>query len=159
MKNGLFYRCEKCGNLITIVLSGGGDLICCGQPMTLLVANSVDASKEKHLPVVLKNNGNLDVTIGSVLHPMTPEHYIEWIALITEGKMEIIYLKPGDEPKAHFLYSVSSEKKVVVYSDNDDEPVLNCEGSPCSFSYNELIEDAVSVYAYCNLHGLWQTTI
>lgn len=158
MEKELFYRCEKCGNLVAMIHVGGGQKICCGQPMTLLVANSVDASKEKHVPVYEKVNGRLDVTVGAVPHPMLPEHHIEWIALVTDSKFELIYLKPGSEPKAEFLYSPSAEEiKVVNISDDGDESF--CEGSPCNFSYNVLVANEATVYEYCNLHGLWKTTL
>lgn len=159
MEKGLFYRCEKCGNIVAMVHVGGGELVCCGQPMTKLVANSVDASKEKHVPVVSKNNGLLDVAVGAVLHPMTSEHYIEWIALVSGEKMEIIHLKPGSEPKVEFLYSPSIDEVEIVNFSKDEDVVPNCEGSPCNFSYNELVSDAVTIFAYCNLHGLWKTTL
>ncbi len=133
-------------------------MVCCGQPMTLLVANSVDASKEKHVPVYEKGNGHLDVTIGAISHPMLPEHHIEWIALVTDSKFELIYLKPDGEPKAQFLYSPSGEAvKVVNVGEDGDESF--CEGSPCNFSYNELVGNEAVIYEYCNLHGLWKTTL
>ncbi len=97
-----FYYCEKCGNMITVIENGGGTLSCCGQEMTKLHANTTDASKEKHVPEVIKEDGVLTVKVGSVLHPSLPEHYIKWIALATEDKVWISYLKPGMEPIAVF---------------------------------------------------------
>jgi len=102
MSNITFYRCEKCGNMVAMIKNGGGTLSCCGQPMTALKANTTDAAQEKHVPVVSREDGKLRVTVGSVLHPSLPEHYIEWIALVTDDKIELAYLQPGMEPKAEF---------------------------------------------------------
>lgn len=97
-----FYRCELCGNMVAKVKNGGGTLACCGQSMKELVANTTDAAQEKHVPFVEREDDKIKVTVGSVLHPSLEEHYIEWIALATEDKVEIQYLKPGMEPKAVF---------------------------------------------------------
>lgn len=97
-----FYRCETCGNIVALIKRGGGTLACCGNTMTKLEANVTDASQEKHVPVVTKEAGKLRVTVGAVLHPMLPEHSIEWIALVADGKVEFRFLKPGDEPVAEF---------------------------------------------------------
>lgn len=97
-----FFRCEKCGNILALVHEGGGAPACCGQDMTRLEANTTDASKEKHVPAVVKADGKLKVTVGSVPHPMLPEHHIEWIALVAGGRLEFVFLKPGMEPKAEF---------------------------------------------------------
>lgn len=97
-------------------------MVCCGQHMTKLEANTTDAATEKHVPVVAKEGGKIKVSVGATLHPMLPEHHIEWIALVTGDKVELKYLKPGEEPKAEFEEVASG-----------------------------------SVYAYCNLHGLWKT--
>ena len=102
MSNMIFYRCAVCGNIVTLLKNGGGELVCCGQPMTKLEPNTTDGAKEKHVPVISKENGKIKVAVGSVLHPMLPEHHIEWIVLDTGGKTEIVYLKPGMEPKAEF---------------------------------------------------------
>ncbi len=102
MSDLAFYRCERCGNIVALIRKGGGTLSCCGQEMTKLTANSTDAAQEKHVPVVTKEDGKIVVKVGSVAHPMTPEHYIQWIALETEGRLRFAYLKPGEEPKAVF---------------------------------------------------------
>lgn len=102
MSDLAFYRCERCGNIVALIRKGGGVLSCCGQAMTKLEANSTDAAQEKHVPVVTKEAGKIVVTVGSVAHPMTQEHYIQWIALETEGRLRFAYLKPGEEPKATF---------------------------------------------------------
>jgi len=119
-----FYRCEICGNLVGLIKNGGGQLVCCGQPMKKLEANTTDASKEKHVPAAVRKDGKIFVEVGSVAHPMTDAHYIEWIAVISEKGTERIALKPNDEPKAVFCDKGEAE-----------------------------------VYAYCNLHGLWKSSI
>ncbi len=97
-----FYRCERCGNVVALLKKGGGTLTCCGQAMTKLEANSTDAAQEKHVPVVVREGGKIKVSVGSVPHPMLPEHHIEWIALVSGDKVEFRFLKPGEEAKAEF---------------------------------------------------------
>ncbi|MGB8453061.1 MAG: desulfoferrodoxin family protein [Anaerocolumna sp.] len=97
-----FFRCKNCGNMVALINNGGGTLTCCKEAMTQLEANTSDGAKEKHVPVVVKEDGKIKVTVGSVLHPSLPEHYIEWIALVTENQIQLKYLKPGMEPKAEF---------------------------------------------------------
>lgn len=158
MKSAFFYRCKHCGNLVAMVHSGGGTLTCCGEPMELLKANSTDASQEKHVPVLSVNGRRLKAVVGSAEHPMTEEHYIEWIALQDGERLEVIYLKPGDKPQAEFDYLPHSEKE-EVFVDENDELVPNCEGNPCNFVLPEHKGSAPVVYAYCNLHGLWQAQL
>lgn len=107
MSEVAFYRCELCGNMVALIKKGGGTLTCCGQEMTKLEANTTDAAQEKHVPVVTREGGKIKVSVGSVLHPMLPEHHIEWIALVTDDRVEIAYLKPGMEPKAEFNEAAS----------------------------------------------------
>lgn len=102
MSKVAIYRCETCGNIVAKIKNGGGTLSCCGKPMIKLEANTVEASTEKHIPVVTKEDGKIKVTVGSVLHPSLPEHYIEWIALVTEDQIQLTYLKPGMDPVADF---------------------------------------------------------
>ena len=97
-----FYRCEVCGQIVAIVKKTGAPLVCCGKPMQEIVAGSVDASAEKHVPVVVRDGGRVTVSVGSVAHPMADEHYIEWIALKTKQGNQRKALLPGDEPKACF---------------------------------------------------------
>lgn len=104
-----FYRCELCGNMLALMKNGGGTLVCCGQDMKKLNANTTDAAQEKHVPAISKADGKIEVAVGSTLHPMLAEHYIEWIALVTEDKVEIKFLKPGEEPKAAFNAVESGE--------------------------------------------------
>ena len=96
------YKCEVCGNTVTVVHTGAGELVCCGQPMKLQTENTVDAAREKHLPVIEKSGNGVKVKIGSVPHPMEKKHYIEWIEIIADGKSCKKFLKPGEEPAAEF---------------------------------------------------------
>ena len=157
MKDISFYHCEKCKNMILPVETGTETLSCCGQPMKKLIANSTDASEEKHVPVVVVEDLKIKVTVGSVDHPMTADHYIKWIALISGEKVELIYLKPGMKPKAIFTYN--SIENETIFTGETDEVVLNCEGQPCNFVYNENPVEKIVVYAYCNLHGLWKVEL
>lgn len=102
MADAKFYRCKQCGNIVALINNGGGTLSCCGEEMTELVANTTDAAKEKHVPDIKKEDGKIKVAIGSVLHPSLPEHYIQWIALVTKNNIQLTYLEPGQEPKAEF---------------------------------------------------------
>ncbi len=119
-----FYRCEHCGNIITFLNNAGVPVMCCGQKMSELVPGVVDAAVEKHVPVLVQENGVATVKVGAVEHPMIPEHFIEWIALETKQGSQIKYLKAGEKPEAAFVLAAGDE--------------------------------IVSVYAYCNLHGLWK---
>jgi len=97
------YQCSVCGNMVEVVHVGGGELVCCKQPMKLLVENSVDAAKEKHVPVSEKAKDGMLVKVGSVPHPMEEKHYIEWIEIIDDkGTAYRKFLNPGDLPQALF---------------------------------------------------------
>ncbi len=96
------YKCEVCGNIVEVVHTGKGQLVCCGQPMKLMVENTVDASKEKHVPVIEKSGNKVTVKVGSVAHPMEEKHYIEFIELMADGKVYRKFLKPGEAPEATF---------------------------------------------------------
>jgi superoxide reductase len=96
------YKCEVCGNIVEVLHAGDGELVCCGQPMNLIKANTVDAAKEKHVPVVEKTAKGYKVKVGSVAHPMEEKHYIEWIELVVGAKVYRQDLKPGDAPEATF---------------------------------------------------------
>lgn len=121
------YVCKECGSMVEVLQGGSGTLVCCSQPMELQKENTVDAAKEKHVPVVEKTADGMKVTVGSVAHPMTEEHYIQWIEVVCEHGVIRKVLKPGDAPEATF-------------------PVKPEEHS------GEII-----VRAYCNLHGLWKS--
>lgn len=96
------YKCNKCGIVFEILHAGGGHIVCCGEPAAALVENTVDAAREKHVPVVSEVDGKVQVTVGSVPHPMLEEHYIEWIEIVTPDLSVRRYLKPGEEPSATF---------------------------------------------------------
>ena len=119
-----FYKCNHCQNLIEMVDDRKVNPVCCGEKMMELVPGKVDASLEKHVPVVEVKDGVVEVMVGSVAHPMTEEHLIEWIVVETDKGVYRKNLKAGEAPMARFMLL-------------DDEKVVN-------------------VYAYCNLHGLWQ---
>jgi len=96
------YKCEVCGNIVEVLHEGKGELVCCGEPMKLFKENTLDAAKEKHVPVIEKTADGYKVKVGSVAHPMEEKHYIEWIELIADGKAYRQFLKPGDVPEAIF---------------------------------------------------------
>jgi superoxide reductase len=96
------YKCDICGNIVEIAHTGEGALVCCGEEMKLMVENTVDASKEKHVPVFEVGAEGRTVKVGSVPHPMEEKHYIEWIEVIADGKTCRQYLKPGDAPMRSF---------------------------------------------------------
>lgn len=96
------YKCNVCGNIVEVLHSGKGSLVCCGQNMELIEPGTVDAAREKHVPVVEKTDSGYKVKIGSVAHPMEEKHYIEWIELIADGKAYREFLKPGQAPEAEF---------------------------------------------------------
>ena len=83
------YKCELCGNLVEVILSGAGELVCCGQPMKLQVANTTDAATEKHVPIFVKKDDELEIRIGSAPHPKLEEHYITFIEAISKDKRYI----------------------------------------------------------------------
>lgn len=96
------YKCEICGNIVEVLHEGKGELVCCGQPMVLQVENTVDAAVEKHVPVVEITGDGVLVKVGEVPHPMTEEHYIEWVQIIAGDKSYRIFLKPGIDPQGKF---------------------------------------------------------
>jgi superoxide reductase len=102
------YKCNVCGNIVEVVHAGGGELVCCGQPMVLMTENTVDAAKEKHVPVIEKIDGGYKVKVGSVAHPMEAKHWIEWIELIADGKAYRQFLDPGQVPEAVFKVDAAS---------------------------------------------------
>ena len=96
------YKCSECGDMVEVIHEGKGELACCGQPMKLITENTVDATKEKHVPVIEKTADGVKVKVGAVAHPMEEKHYIEWIEIIVDGKVYRQFLKPGDAPEAFF---------------------------------------------------------
>ena len=96
------YKCEVCGNIIEVLHGEKGELVCCEKPMNLIKENTVDAAKEKHVPVTEKIDGGVKVKLGDVAHPMEEKHYIEWIEIIAGGKAYRQFLNPGEAPEATF---------------------------------------------------------
>ena len=96
------YKCGVCGNIVELLIVGGGELVCCGQPMVLQTENTVDAAKEKHVPVIEKVDGGYKVKVGSVPHPMETDHYIQWIELVAGDKAYMEFLSPGQAAEAVF---------------------------------------------------------
>jgi len=96
------YKCQVCGIIAEVLDGGAGELVCCGKPMALLTENTVDAAKEKHVPVVEKVPGGVKVKVGSVAHPMEEKHYIQWIEVIADGKACRQFLTPHQAPEAVF---------------------------------------------------------
>ena len=124
MKEVKFYKCPVCGNIVELIEGDIKRTKCCGQEMELLVANTVDAAVEKHVPVYEVVDNELVVTVGEVEHPMSEEHYIMWVLLVTDNRSYRVELKPNDKPVVK-----------LPYVDNS------------------------TLYAYCNLHGLWKNEV
>ena len=101
------YKCEKCGNIVEVLHAGAGDLVCCGENMKLIVENTVDAAKEKHVPVIEKTAAGYKVKVGSVAHPMEEKHYIEWVELVADGVAYRRFLRPGVAPEAEFCITAA----------------------------------------------------
>ena len=114
MSETKFFVCKHCGNLIGMIENSGVPIVCCGEKMTELVANTVDASLEKHTPVVNVNGDKIEVVVGSVEHPMLEEHFIKWIYLETKKGGQRKALKPGEAPKATFV--VTDDEPVAAYA-------------------------------------------
>ena len=126
MSENKFYLCRHCGNLVGMIHNSGVNPVCCGEKMTALEPGTVDASREKHVPVVTREGDTVKVTVGEVEHPMTEAHSILWVYLQTDRGGQRKCLKVGEAP-------------VVSFALCGEEPV--------------------AVYAYCNLHGLWATSL
>ncbi len=109
-----FYICRHCGNFVSMIHSAGVPMMCCGQKMEELAPNTVEASGEKHLPAVTVKDGMVSVNVGSIDHPMLPEHFIEWVYVETENGGQIKMLKPGDAPAVSFC--LGGDKAVAVYA-------------------------------------------
>ena len=102
------YKCNVCGNMVEVIHTGVGELVCCGQPMELLKEKVEEEGQEKHVPVIEKTEKGVKVKVGSVPHPMEEKHYIEWIEIIADGRAYRKFLNPGDAPEAEF--EISAEK-------------------------------------------------
>lgn len=110
-----FYRCNHCGNIVMMVHDSKVPMMCCGEKMTELVAGSTDAAVEKHVPVVDIKSNSVEVSVGSVMHPMEEEHYIMWIYLETNRGGQIKSLNPGEDAMATFLLNDEKPKAVYAY--------------------------------------------
>ena len=103
------YKCELCGNIVEVLHGGGSDLVCCGENMNYIEENTVDAAKEKHVPVIEKIEGGFKVTVGSTPHPMEEKHYIEWIEVITkDDRVFRKFLNPGMAAEVIFIIDTDS---------------------------------------------------
>ena len=127
MKKLDLFKCNVCGNIVQTLIVGGGELVCCGQPMQKLEPKSHEnAMLEKHVPIFVKNeNGQNEIRVGEILHPMTEEHYIEFIETISEDKnnVQLKFLHSGEEPK------------------------MILQSSPIN---------SMTAIEFCNIHGLWE---
>lgn len=109
-----FYVCKHCGNIVTHLKKSGVPVMCCGEAMSELVPGTTDGALEKHVPVIEIAGKTVTVKVGSVEHPMMPEHYIQWIALETKEGVQIKYLEPGQKPEAVFALA-DSDEAVAAY--------------------------------------------
>lgn len=114
MSNTKYYLCEKCGNLIEKIDDSGVPVVCCGQKMTPVVAGTVEASREKHIPVATVEGDLVKVVVGSVEHPMAEEHSILWIELKTDRGVQRKNLEVGKPPVA--IFALADEKPLEVYA-------------------------------------------
>lgn len=105
------YKCAVCGNIVEVNHVGGGELVCCNQPMNLQTENTEDAATEKHVPVVEKVEGGIKVTVGEVEHPMDDDHYIEWIEVIVGDEVQKVFLNPDDKPEV--IFAIDADDVVV----------------------------------------------
>ena len=113
MSDVKFYRCAHCGNVVVVLVDGGVSPVCCGEPMRLLRAGTTDGAHEKHVPAVERDGDALRVRVGSVEHPMLPEHHIQLIAVACEKRLQVAHLLPGEAPEA--VFHVPAGKPVTVY--------------------------------------------
>ena len=109
-----FYKCERCGEIFLVINDAGVVPDCCGAPTELLKTNTVDEVQEKHVPVIERDGKKVTVKVGSVPHPMVPEHHIEWVVLECGKKFQMAYLEPTGEPKAEFLVE-NADAKLTAY--------------------------------------------
>ena len=115
MRGAKFYICRHCGNIVEKIVDSGVRVVCCGEEMQELVPNTTDASQEKHVPVVKVVGSAVTVTVGSLPHPMTKEHYIQWICLETENGIQRKSLRLEDAPEASFALA-DGDKVVAAYA-------------------------------------------
>lgn len=110
-----FYRCNLCGNIVEMIESSGVTMTCCGKPMELLVANDSDGASEKHVPVYDVDNCKVYTQVGSVAHPMSEEHHIDWIELVTTKGIQRKKIYPKDKPTAWFCIK-KDEEPLAIYA-------------------------------------------
>lgn len=115
MSKTKFYECELCGNFVGLIRQGDGTMICCGKPMTNVEANTKEASLEKHIPVIEVFGDEIRVKVGSIEHPMTEEHHIEWICIMNEDTTQRKSLNSTDKPEASFVIKETGKIKVYAY--------------------------------------------
>ena len=96
------YKCNVCGNMVEMVHTGVGTLVCCGQPMELLNEKNKDKGQEKHVPVIEKTEKGVIIKVGSVPHPMEEKHFIEWVEILADGKVDRVFLHANDKPETEF---------------------------------------------------------
>lgn len=96
------YKCDLCGNIVEVFHPAGGELVCCGQKMSLLKGKTEDIGHEKHIPVIEKTENGIKIKVGSIAHPMEEKHYIEWIEVVWDGRTYVKFLNLGDAPEAEF---------------------------------------------------------
>lgn len=113
MREQKFYICKHCGNIVNLVKSAGVPVVCCGEPMHELIPGTVDAAVEKHVPEYEVKDNKVFVKIGSVEHPMIPEHYIQWIWLQTKKGDQLVHLSPEQKPEAVFALTDGDEVEAV----------------------------------------------
>ena len=112
-KELILYKCKHCGNIVEKLYDSGVPLVCCGEQMDEIKANTTEAAVEKHIPVVSVVGNTVQVEVGSTLHPMEEKHYIQWIIILTKNGYQRKDLKPGDEPKA--VFSLDNDELIAVY--------------------------------------------
>lgn len=115
MKKLKFYKCEHCGNVVVKLIDKDVPVLCCGEIMKEIVANSKEAATEKHLPVVKVENNIVEVKVGEVSHPMEENHYINFIAVETDKGYNLVSLYPGNEPIAKVYVGEEIVKTVYEY--------------------------------------------
>ena len=106
------YKCEVCGNIVEVLTVGGGELFCCQKTMVLQTENIIDASMEKHIPIIEQDSKKITVIVGEVDHPMEKSHYIEWVEIVVDGKVYRQNLKPNDKPLAKF--NISNAENIIA---------------------------------------------
>lgn len=121
------FKCNVCGNIVELVHEGGGELVCCGKPMEEKLSKTTEEGNEKHLPVTEIYENEIKIKVGSIEHPMTEAHYIEWIMIKYNNRKEVIKLSPNEKP-------------FVTFKMEEDFNILE-------------------IYEYCNVHGLWKSTL